>query len=119
MNKQEIVNALKSVTYKDWRFTVGQDQDRLYLQVAFNAPDNTEPQNPRHLQLGRKWMLSEHMTKSELIQTAFKAALTAEEHECREMFRYEGEAIFGPHLDVDWLLEIAKLHLDARAAVAV
>ena len=43
------------------------------------------------------------MTKSEVIQTAFKAVLTAMEHEVREKFHYKGKPIFGPHYHVDAL----------------
>ena len=46
------------------------------------------------------------MTKSEFIQTVFKAVETAEEHEIRENFEYKGEPIFSPHYDVDKLLAL-------------
>jgi hypothetical protein len=58
-------------------------------------------------QHGRKWILSKHMTKSEVVTTAFKAVMTAEEHEIREKFRYGGRMIFGPHFNVDALHEVA------------
>lgn len=58
-------------------------------------------------------MLSPNMTKSELVQTAMKAVLAAEEHEAREHFRYRGKCIFGPHIDVDGLLAVCD-DLDAR-----
>jgi hypothetical protein len=35
--------------------------------------------------------------------------MTAEEHETREVFRYRGRAIFGPHLSVEALWEIAEI----------
>ena len=66
--------------------------DRLFLQVEPN---------------GRKWALSEHMTPSEIVRTAFMAALAYEEHELRESFTYKGVAIFGPHLDVEDLAKRA------------
>lgn len=53
---------------------------------------------------GRKWALSKHMTKSEIVTTAFKAVMTAIEHETREQFTYKGKAIFGPHFDVEQLV---------------
>lgn len=56
---------------------------------------------------GRKWRISEHATKSEVVQTAFMAYLAWLEHEARETFRYRGEAIFGPHFDVDTLAVLA------------
>lgn len=91
--QREILNE---VSYKDWTFKLTFD----YLQVSFTGCDGTQWS-------GRKWKLSDHMTKSELVQTALKAVLTAEEHESREQFRYKGRTLFGPHLDVDALLEIA------------
>jgi len=53
---------------------------------------------------GRKWLLSQHMTDSEIVQTALLAVLVCEEHEARERFRYRGAAIFGPHQDVEDLV---------------
>ena len=62
---------------------------------------------PEQSWAGRKWRLSPHMTDSEIVGTALKAVLTAEEHEARENFLYRGRPIFGPHLDVDQLWELA------------
>ena len=47
------------------------------------------------------------MTKSEIVQTAFLAVLTAAEHEIRETFKYHDAAIFGPHFNVDRLVTLA------------
>lgn len=105
---------LKLVTYKQWAFEVWEDDGRPYLQVTFEALDlgNSGAYRAR----GRKWLLSPHMTKSEIVSTALKAVLTAEEHEARESFRYKGKMVFGPHLDVDVLAEVAgkKESLDIR-----
>ncbi len=75
-----------------------------YLQIECSAYDNitAAPLNWR----GRKWRLSPHMTPSEVVQTAFKAVLTAIEHETRETFLYRGVAIFDPHYDVEKLVEL-------------
>jgi len=63
----------------------------------------------------RKWRLSTHMTKSELVQTAFKCYLTSMEHRAREGFTYKGRRIFGPHFDVDALVELClDRNLDYR-----
>lgn len=56
---------------------------------------------------GRKWLLSEHMTESEVVLTALKAALTAEEHEARENFRYNGKQVFNPHPSIKALNVVA------------
>lgn len=66
---------------------------------------------------GRKWTISDHMTRSEVVQTIFKALLTWWEHEVRESFKYMGQAIFGPHIDVLQLVElVATTATDVRGA---
>lgn len=106
MKKEETIMLLENVVYKDFDLFVGEYESdaRLYLQVRYFAPCNITGEVVP--QSGRKWLLSPFMTKSEIVQTAFKACLTAEEHECRENFKYHGKAIFGPHYNVDALWEI-------------
>lgn len=68
-----------------------------YLQLVFTDVDTMT------VQKGRKWALSQWMTKSELVQTALMACLAAVEHEARETFTYKGTAVYAPHFDVDSL----------------
>jgi hypothetical protein len=105
---------LADVKFGDWKFHVEEKTVLVgvarftsvyYLQVRFLEPDLVTDRD--EMQHGRKWILSKHMTKSEIVTTAFKAVLTAMEHEVREKFRYKGRMIFGPHFDVDALHEIA------------
>jgi hypothetical protein len=103
MTKPDIELILHDIAYKDWQFYIGEKDGVLFLQVRLFRLSE-----PGKLQHGRKWLLSEHMVKSEIVQTAFKAVLTAEEHECREQFRYRGEPIFGAHYDVEALHELAR-----------
>lgn len=99
---------------------VKMDGDRAYLQLGFWEIDRDNPAAPPAYQKSRKWMLSPHMTKSEVVQTAFKAVMTAEEHETREKFSYRGQPVFGPHFDLDQLVRICGLgHQDARVPIAV
>lgn len=58
---------------------------------------------------GRKWLFSQFSVKSEIVQTVYLAAQTALEHELREHFRYNGQAIFSPHYDVDALAALSNL----------
>lgn len=97
MNPTEI---LSQVQYKDWTFIVNDD----YLQVSFVSPCSLTGELIE--QKGRKWRLSKFMTKSEIVSTALKAVLTAEEHEAREQFKYRSKTIFGPHFDVDKLADL-------------
>jgi hypothetical protein len=106
----QIEDIVADIKYKDWEFTTETDQfgDSLFLRVAFDADGKR--------QYGRKWLISRHMPKSEIVLTALKAVITAEEHEAREAFRYQGVRIFGPHIDVDKLVELARYkdNLDLR-----
>lgn len=81
---------------------VKEDGDRLYLQVKWKGHDAITGE--RAFQTGRKWFLSNHMTNSEIVQTAFAAIMAVMEHETREFFKYKGKAIFCPHYDVDVLV---------------
>jgi hypothetical protein len=111
-------DILGRVSYKpDWRFRIGGEPGRYWLQVEFVAADADSLDAQSAVQRGRKWTLSEHMTDSEIVQTAFRATLAAEEHECRETFKVEGVAVLGPHLDLFWLVNLARsgmLGQDAR-----
>lgn len=120
-------DIIERIEFRDWRWRLGQDTDRCWLQIEFDAPDSfdscvCEPQpalvcvrgtigcpseHDTEVQRGRKWFLSEHMTDSEVVQTALVAVLAATEHEAREDFRYRGAAIFGPHYDVEALYYLA------------
>lgn len=119
MNVSEIVTILNDVKCGEFEFHVYPDGRRYYLQVRFPARDLVT--NEVEIQHGRKWLLSPHMTRSEVITTALKAVLTAVEHETREAFRYRGRAIFGPHIDVDALHRLVgdKDNLDMRTGVWV
>lgn len=111
MDVNEIRDLVELIDYKSWRFHVGEDRGHVWLQVRFTAEDIATRRVQTHH--GRKWLLSRHMTKSEVVLTAFKAVLTAEEHEVREAFLYMEKAIFNPHIDVDVLLDNCD-RVDAR-----
>ncbi len=112
---QQMQDILALVDYKtDWAFHIGVMGTgdiivSTYMQVQFIAGGETWR--------GRKWLLSPHMTEGEVVQTALMACLAAEEHEAREAFRYKGKALFGPHLSLQALLQVAD-DVAVRAVVA-
>ena len=114
MNALQIGQTLGAIHYKDWMLHVGSDGGRAYLQWKFIGPcAKTE----RHVvQSCRKWFLSPHMTESELVQTAFAAAVAAEEHECREFFTYQGKRPFQPHVSIHALLAVCDQE-DSRTTI--
>ncbi len=122
MTLEEIKAVVAEIRYRVWTFELRHIVPAtasslvggtIYLQVRFPADGENWT--------GRKWVISPHATKSEIVQTALKAVLTAEEHEAREHFKYRGRAIFGPHYDVDFLAGYCDLPVaqDARHAPEV
>jgi len=104
MTLAEMRTILFDVNYLDYEFVVREGHGGIFLQAVYTEPDVVtglpEPQYTR------KWLLSPYMVKSELVQTALKCVLTSAEHRVREHFLYRGRRIFGPHFDVDALVQI-------------
>jgi len=116
---QEIRDIVAKCSFEDWLIEVRMDGTRPYLQVHVLNGKDSETGLPMEW-TGRKWMLSPHMCKNEIITTAFKAVMTAMEHEVRELFRYRGVAIFNPHMDPDALVDFVsnRANIQERENVA-
>ncbi len=106
MERIEIENILKEIKFKNWNFYLGDKGDDFYLQVKFEDFDIHS--NKLEMQHGRKWYISKFMISDEIVRTAFMAVMVATEHEIRETFLYKNQNIFGPHLSVDTLVEVAE-----------
>ncbi|SRR5258708_17168739 len=104
--ENRVYEVLANIKYLDWTIEARWEMPGWYLQIVF--PDEGI------VWKGRKWRLSENMTRSEIAQTALKAVLTAVEHEAREHFLYKGRAIFGPHHNVDLLWNLCNDKGDVR-----
>lgn len=115
LNFNNIQDILDDIEYLDWEYHLYDTSgNSLYMQIHFPSIDlETKESCVVH---SRKWMISMHMTKSEIVQTALMATLAAIEHEARENFRYQGKSIFGPHYNVDILHKVAGnvANLDMR-----
>jgi hypothetical protein len=94
--REEIVDLLLECSCTNLKIQIGQQDGRLYLQIA-----DAE-------WTGRKWILSDHMTDGEVVQTAMAAVLAWYEHEAREAFKFRGKAIFNPHLSLEALCARAE-----------
>ena len=106
-NIHSIRVVLSRCTFPNMNINAFYDNDAgLYLQIEAAAACNVT--GNAMTWKSRKWKLSQHMTDSEIVQTAFKAVLTALEHEAREQFLYRGVSIFDPHYDVERLVELRK-----------
>jgi len=110
--QEDQAKILGRVQYKEnWSLLVCMGHSESYIQWRFAG--HCSVTGEYRTWPCRKHRISEYMTESELVQTAFAAALQAEEHECREFFKYAGVAVFGPHISVRALLDAAQ-KLDAR-----
>lgn len=112
MTPAELIALLEKITYKDWELRSNVHRGAVYprpvsppwIQWRFWATDNADSGAiEESLQSCRKWMLSWHMTESEVVRTAYKAALAAEEHECSENFLFNGAMLFNPHMHLGHL----------------
>lgn len=56
---------------------------------------------------GGKRRIHHTANRSQVVRTIFGALTSLEEHEAREAFRYKGAQVYGPHIDVDALVEVA------------
>jgi hypothetical protein len=106
MNLQKMRIIVNRVSFWNYAFKVAQDGDRCYLQASYLDADVISGQPAQ--QTTRKWLLSEHMTPSELVQTCFKLVITSMEHRTREGFAYKNCRVFGPHFDVEALVGLCQ-----------
>lgn len=106
MNMQEVEAVLAEITF-DHHPTIYVAQGGTFFE-ATGWIQIRDSDIPLQFNSGRKWRLSQFMTKSEVVQTALVAYLSWVEHEARESFKYKGWAIFGPHFNVDSLVDLAS-----------
>lgn len=101
--------ATNCVEYRDHRWRVGRMGNGSFIQIAYDEVDVDT--GMLREQRGRKWYVSTHATKSEVVQTMLLAALTSAEHRVREHFMYMDARVFMPHHNVD---ELRLLTLSAK-----
>ena len=107
MDYRAIVDAISypHVSIRVYRVD-NEDTELEYLQVRGEVWD--EVTRVYRTVSGRKWLLSRHMTETEVVQTAFLAVKTWGEHETRENFRYRGDCVFSPHIDVNAVADLVN-----------
>jgi hypothetical protein len=116
MRVKDFEKVLESISYKPgWSFKIGRKGSGMYLQIVCKGLDNVTGEQVEWT--SRKWVLSRFMVQSEFVNTVFKAVMTAEEHETRELFKFKNQSIFDPHYNVEKLVELRSSHnaLEERA----
>ena len=104
-HRPRFLDIISEIEFRDWRFAIGEYNDapgRFHLVIEFE--ERCIVSGELKTQRSRKWLLSEHMTRGEVVQTAWLAVQTALMHEARESFKYRDRLIFGPHFDLDALV---------------
>ena len=104
MNRQELATILADIKYEDYRFEIVEKQGLLFVYGKYVEADimTNDPTD----QNTRKYYISEHMIPSEVVQTILLLVKTSLEHRMREHFLYKGQRIYGPHFDVDELVQV-------------
>ena len=103
MNKPLIEILLASITlsqrlFPEYRWRVLDKGDGFLIQLVFVSPcSHTGELEPQHC---RKWYISSHSTRNEVIRSAHKACHAAMAHEIDEAFLYENRRVCNPHRDI-------------------
>ena len=112
----EIENVIKDVYYPEYTFRLENQNGTFLLSASYDEQDIHSGEI--ELQRTRKWFISEHVCKSEIVQTCLKCVLTSMEHRVREHFTYKGKLPFGPHWNVETLTNMADgTHTESRKNV--
>ena len=98
--------AINDVSFEAYRFVIAEGERGVYLKAEYDEEDVYT--HKRAVQHTRAWILTPAMTKSEIVQTAFKCVITSMEHRAREGFLYKGARVFGPHFDIDDLWAVCQ-----------
>lgn len=110
MNRKAYLESVVSeIDAGEYTFEIrdkGGNPDEMFLMAHYPEADIISREVAT--QTTRKWYISPHATKSEVVQTAFKCIITSMEHRAREMFKYRGKRVFGPHFDVDVLWNVCN-----------
>lgn len=98
---------------ENFGIVVGFDENRYYLQIRCLRRDVITGE--ADYGYGGKAYLSPHATDSELVGTVFALYKSYVEHEARETFTWQGRRVYGPHISVEALWEVAR-RVDVRSA---
>jgi hypothetical protein len=104
-----VLAIVKDIGFKrarEYGVEVGVDERGIvYIQVLCDRPDTYTGEFGTGR--GGRRLLFEAQSDSSIVRTVLAAFLAYEEHEVREAFQYKGKRIYGPHIDVEALVEVA------------
>ena len=85
---------------------------RIFLQAMYKA--NCTKTGKLEEWKGRKFYLSDHMTKDEVIKTAYVAFEACIKHEIMEGFKVDGKVLFNPHINFEELLKVSHKEIKRK-----
>ena len=107
MTFEQIQAVIANCSFPEYSFRVWVDgRGEMYLQASYFETDTVTGKLEE--QKTRRWFLSPEMTRSEVVQTAFKCIITSKEHSTREWFKYMDAPVFSPHYDIDALVDLCE-----------
>ena len=112
LTKRGLLTIIEEIKYKDWKFNVDERADCFTLKITFMAPDLHS--GKEELQHCRKWFISKHACRAEIVRTAYKAVVAAETHEVDENFQFRDVRVYSPHTDPDDVVDVQKRGLVGR-----
>lgn len=103
---EDIQTILENIKFRNFKFVAERAHTGFHLQLC--AEEMNTSTNASSLMYGRKWFFSERASKNDIVRTAFKAVVTWQEHEARELFQYQNVSVFSPHFSLDNLIALSK-----------
>lgn len=107
MNTRQVEEVLRNISYKPgWRLAWnyirldGEVLNATFLSVrwVFTRPDSFDQDTIEEGDSGPAIIDPTQTTEEGLVRRIFQLALSCEEHECREFFRYGDQTPFWPHI---------------------
>jgi hypothetical protein len=103
-----VLGIVQLIDMKEWPHAgveIGEDAIGVYVQVIMERADTITGKVGTGR--GGKAYINSAQTDSSIVRTVLARFMAYVEHEVREAFHYAGKRIFGPHIDVEALVEIA------------
>lgn len=107
-------STVNNIAYRpNYHIETGYESGKWWIEIVHERPDAITGRWGQG-RGGKRWITKE-MNQSDVVRTVFGAFVAYEEHEVREFFRYGGEQVFGPHMNVhalsQWLRQRRGLDL--------
>lgn len=106
---QQVYDVVQRITYKDnYRIIVLGDGDIATLTAEFYRADIFTGEWDWGTGGTANIPLYGTMTDGDVVRAVFGLFQAIEIHECREAFKVDGSQVFGPHIELDALIDAGR-----------